>query len=62
MSLIGYVILEYNQAGGPPEANDFVYDSRDDAARDADLMQQDAVRRTRGEKYRVAALHRIEES
>lgn len=57
--VIGYVVLEYNQASGWPRVIDDIYGELEDARDDARSMT--AMRGSRGETYRAVKLVAIEE-
>lgn len=58
MATIGFVILEYNQAGGPPVIPSFadIHDTREEAETDKDWHEGNTRDAGRRDRYVIATL------
>lgn len=61
MTVLGYVVIEYNQASRCPDLMDgLLFDTADDAAIEAKRAQEETQRNGRGESYSIAQVVGLE--
>lgn len=61
MSDIGYVVIEFNQAGGSPSIPSDIFDTREDAEDVMEQHREETAKVGRRERYAVATVYIEEE-